>query len=287
MNKQHWIKLCAAGVAAIGLTVYATGLFAGEERIYGIPKIDPRAQDGTYSAQKTNNFSTVRVDMTIEKRAIKDCKITSFGEGDLMTDEIRTAWGDAVVESQDIAPDAITGATLTFSAASAREAMEDIMAQAVGEKEPEPIEDPVPARPAETEPQEETPVPAEPAAAEELPETDPMRLMRERPVFTEPEAPAAETEPASAAPAVEALPETDPMRLMRERPVFTEPEMPAAETEPASAAPAAEALPETDPARLMRERPVFTEPEAPAESEAAEAPAEPDATRLMRRRPNF
>ena len=286
MNKQHWIKLCAAGVAAIGLTVYATGLFAGEERIYGIPKIDPRAQDGTYSAQKTNNFSTVRVDMTIEKRAIKDCKITSFGEGDLMTDEIRTAWGDAVVESQDIAPDAITGATLTFSAASAREAMEDIMAQAVGEKEPEPIEDPVPARPAETEPQEETPVPAEPAAAEELPETDPMRLMRERPVFTEPEAPAAETEPEPAA--AEALPETDPMSLMRERPVFTEPEAPAAETEPASAAPAeAEALPETDPMSLMRERPVFTEPEAPAESEAAEAPAEPDATRLMRRRPNF
>jgi len=286
MNKQHWIKLCAAGVAAIGLTVYATGLFAGEERIYGIPKIDPRAQDGTYSAQKTNNFSTVRVDMTIEKRAIKDCKITSFGEGDLMTDEIRTAWGDAVVESQDIAPDAITGATLTFSAASAREAMEDIMAQAVGEKEPEPIEDPVPARPAETEPQEETPVPAEPAAAEALPETDPMRLMRERPVFTEPEAPAAETEPEPAA--AEALPETDPMSLMRERPVFTEPEAPAAETEPASAAPAAaEALPETDPARLMRERPVFTEPEAPAEPEAAEAPAEPDATRLMRRRPNF
>jgi len=239
MNKQHWIKLCAAGAAAIGLTVYATGLFAGEERIYGIPKIDPRAQDGTYSAQKTNNFSTVRVDMTIEKRAIKDCKISSFGEGDLMTDEIRTAWGDAVVESQDIAPDAITGATLTFSAASAREAMEDIMAQAVGEKEPEPIEDPVPARPAETEPREETPVPAEPAAAEALPETDPMRLMRERPVFTEPETPAAE-----------ALPETDPARLMRERPEFTEPEAPA-ESE------AAEAPAELDASRLMRRRPNF------------------------------
>ena len=228
MNKQQWIKLCAAGVAAIGLTVYASGLFAGKELVYEIPKIDPRVQDGTYSAQKTNNFSTVRVDMTIENRAIKDCTISSSGAGDLMTDDIRTAWANAVVENQDIAPDAITSASLTYSAESVKEAIEDIMAQAVGEKEPEPIEDPAPAQPAqaeaetpEAEPVTEAPEQAEPEQADpETPaETDPARLMRERPAFTEIKAPeTAETAETEA----EAPAEADPARLMRERPAFTE-----------------------------------------------------------------
>jgi len=214
MNKQQWIKLCAAGVATIGLTVYASGLFAGKELIYEIPKIDPRVQDGIYSAQKTNNFSTVRVDMTIENRAIKDCTISSFGAGDLMTDEIRTAWANAVVENQDIAPDAITSASLTFSAESVQEAIADIMAQAVGEKEPDPIEEPVPDQPAEAETEKQE----APEAAEAEPgapaETDPATLMRERPVFAGNEAPEkAEAEP-------EAPAETDPATLMRKRPAF-------------------------------------------------------------------
>ena len=41
MNKQQWIKLCAAGVATIGLTVYASGLFAGKELIYEIRSKKP------------------------------------------------------------------------------------------------------------------------------------------------------------------------------------------------------------------------------------------------------
>ncbi len=285
MNKQQWIKLCAAGIVTIGLTVYASGLFAGKELVYEIPKIDPRVQDGTYSAQKTNKFSTVRVDMTIENREIKDCTISSSGAGDLMTDDIRTAWANAVVENQDIAPDAITSATLTFSAESVKEAIEDIIAQAVGDKEPEPLEDLVPAQSTETEAETqeaasptEAPEKTESEKAEpEAPaETDPTTLMRERPVFTEPEAPeAAEAEP-------EASAETDPAKLMRERPVFTETETPeAAEAETETPA-------ETDPATLMRERPVFTEPEAPEAAEAEpETPAETDPTRLMRERPVF
>ena len=238
-----------------------------------------RVKDGVYSAQKTNNFSTVRVDMTIENRAIADCEITSFGDGDLLTDEIRASWAQAIVDSQSAAPDAITSATLVFSAGSVQEAVEDILLQAVGEKEADPIEEP----PAETAAPEQAEAPEEqpaetaaPAAAEapaqpETPaETDPMRLMRDRPAIAASEA-AAEQAPA----------ETDPTRLMRERPAIAVSEA-AAEAQAQEAAPA-----ETDPSRLMRERPVIAVSEAAAEQETATAedPAETDPARLMRERP--
>ena len=146
MNKEQIAKTCVSAAAVLLTGAYACGLFSGGSMTYQTPKIDRRVKDGVYSAQKTNNFSTVRVDMTIENRAIADCEITSFGDGDLLTDEIRASWAQAIVDSQSAAPDAITGATLVFSAGSVQEAVEDILLQAVGEKEADPIEEP----PAET-----------------------------------------------------------------------------------------------------------------------------------------
>ena len=46
---------------------------------------------------------------------------------DLLTDAIREEWAKAILESGSAAPDAITGATLTFSAGSVQEAMTEIL----------------------------------------------------------------------------------------------------------------------------------------------------------------
>ena len=60
-------------------------------------------------------------------------KIRSFGEKDMLTDEIRNEWARAILESGSAAPDAITGATLTFSAQSVQEAAAEILAKIAGE----------------------------------------------------------------------------------------------------------------------------------------------------------
>ena len=57
-------------------------------------------------------------------------KIISSGEQDLLTDKIRNEWAQAILESGSTAPDAITGATLKFSAQSVQEAMEEILSEA-------------------------------------------------------------------------------------------------------------------------------------------------------------
>ena len=51
---------------------------------------------------------------------------------DLLTDAIRNEWAKAVLESQSAEPDAITGATLKFSAASVQEAVAEILDKAAG-----------------------------------------------------------------------------------------------------------------------------------------------------------
>ena len=258
----------------------------------------PLLQDGTYSARKENQFSTVLVDMTIADGRIEDCRITSSGPADLMTDEIRSAWANAIVEGQDPAPEAITGATLVFSAASVQEALRDILAQAAVQEQ------------TATQPQDGSAPDTEPEASSQavLAEPDPDRLMRERPAVTAQPAGADRAAGGAVAdPAAKQVSETetgDSERMMRERPA----EAPA---EPEAAEPSAEAddLPEAepevntaeagDPERLMRERPA----EAPAEPEAAEPSAEADALpdaeteedpvqagdpeRLMRARPDW
>ena len=57
-------------------------------------------------------------------------KILSTGEQDLLTDEIRDEWAKAILESGSAAPDAITGATLKFSAQSVQDAVEEILEKA-------------------------------------------------------------------------------------------------------------------------------------------------------------
>ncbi|MBQ6594257.1 MAG: hypothetical protein IJH78_01165 [Clostridia bacterium] len=88
--------------------------------------------DGTYTSEKENSFSTVKVDATVEGGAITACTITTGGDNDLMTDELRESWAAAIVEAQTAETDVITGASLTFSAASVQEAVADILAQASG-----------------------------------------------------------------------------------------------------------------------------------------------------------
>ena len=82
-----------------------------------------------YRAEKENAFSKVTVVAYAKNGTLTDVKITSEGEEgkDLLTDAIREEWGKAILESGSAAPDAITGATLTFSAGSVQEAMTEIL----------------------------------------------------------------------------------------------------------------------------------------------------------------
>ena len=52
---------------------------------------------------------------------------------DLLTDAIKADWAKAILESGSASPDAITGATLTYSAGSVQEAMTEILAKIDGE----------------------------------------------------------------------------------------------------------------------------------------------------------
>ena len=60
-------------------------------------------------------------------------KILSSGEKDLLSDGIRDEWAKAILESGTAAPDAITGASLKFSAGSVTEAAEEVLAKIAGE----------------------------------------------------------------------------------------------------------------------------------------------------------
>ena len=136
MQKKTIVKTVAS-VAILGLSVWgASGLVGGHDVTYQIP--------GPYSAENTNDFSTVKVDMTIKGETITDCAITSSGDADLLTDEIRTQWADAIVEAQSAATDAITGASLTYSAGSVKACVDDILVQA-GLKDASEIEAPAQA----------------------------------------------------------------------------------------------------------------------------------------------
>jgi len=83
-----------------------------------------------YRADKENDFSKVTVIVTTKSGKLADVKILSSGEQDLLTDEIRDAWAKAILESGSAAPDAVTGATLKFSAQSVQEAMTEILSEA-------------------------------------------------------------------------------------------------------------------------------------------------------------
>ncbi len=105
---------------------------------------------GVYRVTKENTFSKVTVTASAKNGTLTDVKITSEGEEgkDLLTDAIREEWAKAILESGSAAPDAITGATLTFSAGSVREAMEEILARMNGEAAAAPAEEPAAEEPA-------------------------------------------------------------------------------------------------------------------------------------------
>ena len=134
------------------------------------------ASDGqeydVYTATSKNNFSTVTVTAYAKDGKLTDVQISSEGEAgmDLLTDEIRTGWAKAILESGSASPDAITGATLTFSAASVQEAMTEILEKMNGEAaapEAEPETEPA-AEPAE----EKTEEPAEEKQEEPAAQTE-------------------------------------------------------------------------------------------------------------------
>ena len=212
--------------------------------------------DGTYSAERTNDFSTVKVDATIEGGKIADCAITSSGDNDLMTDAVREEWASAIVEAQSANADAITSASLVFSAGSVKEAVDDILAQASGSGAAAPADD---ARIAELEARIAE---LETAASEAESRAD------------EAEARVAELEAAATGVAANAMPD------MRPRPAI---EAAAPATEVASGEEAAEATGDAD--KYMRPRPAIeaaSTEEAPAE---ATAEATGDAEKYMRPRP--
>ena len=112
-----------------------------------------------FRADRENDFSKVTVIGTAKNGKLIDVKIISTGEQDLLTDAIREEWAKAILESGNATPDAITGATLKFSAQSVQDAMAEILAQINGE---------APA----AEATEKTEIPAE-EKAEEKPATEP------------------------------------------------------------------------------------------------------------------
>jgi len=107
---------------------------AGEEKaaeeapaVEETPKA-PAAYAG-YRVDKENAFSRITVIGYARNGKLANVKILSEGEDgkDLLTDEIRNNWAKAILESGSAAPDAITGATLQFSAGSVTEAMTEIL----------------------------------------------------------------------------------------------------------------------------------------------------------------
>jgi uncharacterized protein with FMN-binding domain len=130
---------------------------------------------GSYLSEKETSFSTIRVMVSTKNDAITDCTITSEAKSegsDFLTDEIRTAWAKAIVENQTADTDAITGATLTFSAGAVKEAVEEIRGQIAGGAAETPAEEQPAEAPAEEQPAGEAPAaeqPAEEKLAEEQP----------------------------------------------------------------------------------------------------------------------
>ena len=151
---------------------------------------------GTYLSEKETNFSTIRVTVSTKNDEITDCSITSEAKSegsDFLTDEIKADWAKAIVENQTAETEAITGATLQFSAGAVKEAVADIQQMIAGETTAAPEQAETPAEgPAAEQPEDK---PAEEKAAEVPAETPAEEPAEGTPEDTEPE-PAAEEQPA-------------------------------------------------------------------------------------------
>ena len=90
---------------------------------------------GSYLSVKETDFSTIRVIVTTRNGVLTDCRIRSEAKSagsDFLTDEIKAAWAKAIVENQSADTDAISGATLKFSAGAVKEAVAEILEKIQG-----------------------------------------------------------------------------------------------------------------------------------------------------------
>ena len=164
-EKKQWIRLAICAVIVLAITLLVSGLI-GDNLKYNLKDEPEKVSSGDYqySSEQTNNFSKVTVYANVEDGKITACKIASEAlnnpTDDLMTDEIRDSWAKAIEESGNADTDAITGATLQFSAQSVTAAVNDILAQAGG------------GETAKEEPADEEPVKEEEPAAKELDPAD-------------------------------------------------------------------------------------------------------------------
>ncbi len=91
---------------------------------------------GAYLSEKETDFSKIRVIVSTKNGEITDCRITSEAKSegsDFLNDEIKAAWAKAIVENQTADTDALTGATLKFSAGAVQEAVAEIRQRMAGE----------------------------------------------------------------------------------------------------------------------------------------------------------
>ena len=123
MEKKTIAKLSISAAAVVLTGLFACGVGRGGPVQYQLP--------APYTAESTNNFSTVKVEATVDGGKITECAITSSGEGDLLNDATREEWAKSIVEYQTADNDVISGATLTYSAGSVKEATDYILVQAV------------------------------------------------------------------------------------------------------------------------------------------------------------
>ena len=135
MEKKTIAMLVVSAVILILGIVFACGIGRGGEVIYQKPS--------PYTAERSNDYSSVQVAMSIQGDEILDAEITSSGDNDLLTDELRAQWADSIVENQSYENDVISSASLKYSADSVKEAAADIFTQA-GLPTPEPAATPEP-----------------------------------------------------------------------------------------------------------------------------------------------
>ena len=155
MEKKTIAMLVVSAVILILGIVFACGIGRGGEVIYQKP--------GPYTAERSNDYSNVQVAMTIQGDEIIDAEITSSGDNDLLTDELRAQWADSIVANQSYENDVISSASLKYTADSVKEAAADIFTQA-GLPTPEPAATPEAEAPVEEAAAPEAEAPAEDAA---------------------------------------------------------------------------------------------------------------------------
>ena len=104
----------------------------------GEAQAEPEAEasgltDGTYAVRKTTDFSDIDVAVTVLDGKLTQAAVSSEaldGQVDMLTDDIRNAWAEQIVNNQAV--DAVSG--VTVSSTAVQEAVDELMARAAGEE---------------------------------------------------------------------------------------------------------------------------------------------------------